>query len=146
MEIDYYYPMARKDGPVDFPYLRDQSNWPSDPRDAARLMLEYLKATPESKWLMGHVRSKDGQQHCALSWAFQMAGNAGWDRMETMLCGLHEIFAINDGKHPDYPVDLYTTPKSRIIAAIQDYCDGKRKDIYEELDDFFGGRSTEEQE
>ncbi|WP_155299003.1 hypothetical protein [Deinococcus kurensis] len=134
LAITFYDPVAAKEGPVHNPALRRYSNWPGTREGNAQVFIDYLRDTPERSWLTGHVRTKAGDRHCALSHAFALAGNTGWEVMENILAGSGRIFAINDGRDPDYP---QPTARLRILAALEDYKAGRTMDLIEELEAFY---------
>lgn len=94
--------------------------------------IEYLRHTDESEWRIGTVRNKENTQNCCfghlVNWFYgkDYEGTISdvWDFFEEVWATTYMIYPVNDGENPKYQ---QPTPKTRIIAYLEDLNSGKEK-------------------
>lgn len=90
-------------------------------------VIAYMEKTPEDSWLMGKVRSEEGETNCFFGHLFSMGktdpdGSHLWHVFEELWATTYMLYPVNDGEDPCYP---QPTPKQRVLAYLHDLQSGK---------------------
>lgn len=108
-------------------------------------LIAYMESTTDDQWLTERVSSEGNKQNCCLGHVFFMGGddqkkcNEWWNWFENCVATEYMIFPVNDGRNKDYQ---QSTPKTRVLAYLQDVLDGKIKTTWELMDECMSQRAT----